>query len=94
MVRNPQKGGHHNRMAEQGLTFFFQMTYTVLIVSINIVSDTASNLIDPDDHVVLTPESLRERRFGSKMVLIVEQMQISTVWIVKTCLLIMYYRLT
>lgn len=80
-------------MAELGLTSL-QMTYTVLIVSINIVSDTASNLIDPEDHVVLTPESLRERRFGSKMVLIVEQMQISTVWIVKTCLLIMYYRLT
>ncbi|KJK80635.1 hypothetical protein H634G_04875 [Metarhizium anisopliae BRIP 53293] len=79
---------------DDGLILFAMMTYTVLIVSINIVSDTASNLIDPEDHVVLTPESLRERRFGSKMVLIVEQMQISTVWIVKTCLLIMYYRLT
>ncbi|KAG8424963.1 hypothetical protein J3458_001710 [Metarhizium acridum] len=79
---------------DDGLILFAMMTYTVLIVSINIVSDTASNLIDPNDHVVLTPESVRERRFGSKMVLIVEQMQISTVWIVKTCLLIMYYRLT
>jgi hypothetical protein len=71
-----------------------QMTYTVVIVGINIVSNTASNLIDPSEHVMLTPEELRRRRFGSKMVLVVEQMQITTVWLVKTCFLIMYYRLT
>jgi hypothetical protein len=70
------------------------MTYTVVIVGINIVSNTASNLIDPSEHVMLTPEELRRRRFGSKMVLVVEQMQITTVWLVKTCFLIMYYRLT
>ena len=70
------------------------MTYTVLIVSINIVSTTDSNLIDPSQHVILTPHSIKERVFGSKMVLIVEQMQISTVWTVKTCLLLMYHRLT
>ncbi|TWU73368.1 hypothetical protein ED733_001130 [Metarhizium rileyi] len=88
------RGSIKKLRADDGLMVFAMMTYTVLIVSINIVSDTDSNLIDPDDHVVLTPESVRERRFGSKMVLIVEQMQITTVWAVKTCLLIMYYRLT
>lgn len=71
-----------------------QMTYTVLIVSINIVSKTASNLIDPSQHVELTPANVKERQFGSKMVLVVEQMQITTIWTVKTCLLIMYFRLT
>ena len=31
---------------------------------------------------------------SSKMVLVVEQMQCITVWLVKACLLIMYHRLT
>lgn len=70
------------------------MTDTVLIAGINIISHTDSNLIDPSDHTILTQDSINERVFGSKMVLIVEQMQILTVWTVKTCLLILYYRLT
>jgi hypothetical protein len=70
------------------------MTFTVLIVTINIVSTTDSNLIDPKQDIELSPDSIKERRFGSKMVLIVEQMQICTVWTVKACLLLMYHRLT
>lgn len=70
------------------------MTDTVLIAGINIISHTDSNLIDPNADIILTPASIDERIFGSKMVLIVEQMQILTVWTVKTCLLILYYRLT
>lgn len=60
----------------------------------NIVSHTSSNLIDPNDHAALTPENIKERVFGSKMVLVSEQMQILTIWTVKACLLIMYNRLT
>ena len=60
----------------------------------NIVSDTSSNLIDPNDTTPLDDENIKERRFGSKMVLVVEQMQCVTIWLVKACLLIMYHRLT
>jgi hypothetical protein len=70
------------------------MCYSVLIATINIVSRTSSNLIDPDDNVDLTPDNIHERVFGSKMVLVTEQMQILTIWTVKACFLIMYYRLT
>lgn len=70
------------------------MTDTVLMVSINIVATTSSNLIDPNDKTPLTPDNIREREFGSKMVLVVEQMQILTTWAVKFCLLLMYNRLT
>ena len=72
----------------------WQMCYSVLIATINIVSRTSSNLIDPDDNVDLTPDNIHERVFGSKMVLVTEQMQILTIWTVKACFLIMYYRLT
>jgi hypothetical protein len=71
-----------------------QVTDTVLIASMNIIAVTSSNLIDPSQNVILTPESIKERVFGSKMVLVVEQMQILTIWAVKACLLLLYNRLT
>lgn len=70
------------------------MTDTVLMVSINIVATTSSNLIDPNDTTPLTADNIKSREFGSKMVLVVEQMQILTTWTVKFCLLLMYNRLT
>lgn len=71
-----------------------QLTDTVLMVGMTIVSRTNSNLIDPDAHVILTPHEIKEREYGSKMVLVVEQMQMITVWTTKACLLLMYNRLT
>ncbi|CAG9980389.1 unnamed protein product [Clonostachys byssicola] len=69
-------------------------TDTVLIVSMNIVARTSSNLIDPNSHEELTPENIAERVYGSKMVLVVEQMQCITIWMIKACILLMYHRLT
>ncbi|KAI1321418.1 hypothetical protein F5Y16DRAFT_69293 [Xylariaceae sp. FL0255] len=69
-------------------------TDTVLMVAINILSYTNTNLFDPADPPTLTPQDIKQRVFGSKLVLIVEQMQIATIWLVKGCLLIMYSRLT
>ena len=64
------------------------------MVGMNIVSKTSSNLIDPSQHTILDAAEIREREFGSKMVLVVEQMQCITIWLVKACLLLMYHRLT
>ncbi|KAI1305113.1 hypothetical protein F5Y03DRAFT_164414 [Xylaria venustula] len=69
-------------------------TDTTLLVALNILSTKNSNLIDPNDPPMLTPHEIQEREFGSKLVLVVEQMQIATTWLVKACLLIMYSRLT
>lgn len=60
----------------------------------NILAKTNTNLIDPAHPADLTPQDVSERIYGSKLVLVVEQMQIITVWLVKCCLLIMYARLT
>lgn len=69
--------------------------FLTLIVTINIVADSSSNLLprgfDPD---TLTDSDISERRFGSKLVLVVEQCQCVVIWGVKTCLVIMYLRLT
>ncbi|KAL9081462.1 MAG: hypothetical protein Q9157_000020 [Trypethelium eluteriae] len=101
-------------LADDYVVLLALCTYTVLIVTINIVSDDETNLLPPGfDINSLTKDDIRERKIGSKLVLVVEQTQILTgtsspifsthgrtrsdqviVWAVKTCLLIMYYRLT
>ncbi|KAK5625817.1 hypothetical protein RRF57_001533 [Xylaria bambusicola] len=69
-------------------------TDTVFLVTMNILHTTDTNLIDPANPPVLTPHEIDSRVFGSKLVLVVEEMQIVTIWLVKACLLIMYSRLT
>src|SRR2546430_1622652 len=58
------------------LIFLYQCTYTVLVASINIVAVTDTNLMLPETIPKLTPESIKSRIFGSKMVLILEQCMI------------------
>ncbi|KAF3769354.1 hypothetical protein M406DRAFT_249523 [Cryphonectria parasitica EP155] len=70
------------------------ISFTVLSVGVHILTYTPTNLIDPSDPVDLTPDTVKTRIFGSKMVIVVEQMQILTIWSVKACLLVMYHRLT
>lgn len=81
--------------ADDYLMLFVICTYTTLIVTINIVANTDSNLLPPGFDVnTLTPADIKHREYGSKLVLVVEQCQCFTVWTVKACLLIMYSRLT
>ena len=59
------------------------------------VAKTSSNLIPPGDDVSKYSQAeIRDRIYGSKLVLVVEQMQLLTIWLVKACLLIMYNRMT
>jgi hypothetical protein len=66
----------------------------VLIVCINIVSHLDSNLMLPEEIPLLTPVSVASRIRGSKMVLVVEQSMIMTIWGCKICLLLLYSKLT
>ncbi|KAE9362564.1 hypothetical protein N431DRAFT_358461 [Stipitochalara longipes BDJ] len=68
--------------------------YTTLIIVMNIVGQMDTNLMLPTDIPLLTPESIRSRIIGSKLVLVVEQSMIMTVWGCKICLLLMYNKLT
>ena len=59
------------------------------------VVQAQSNLIEPGiDVSSFTRDEIDGRIFGSKLVLGIEQMQILTIWLVKSCLLIMYNRMT
>jgi len=87
-------GSWRKLQVEDALMLLAMATDTVLIVGMNIISTTSSNLIDPNDPTPLDEANIEERVFGSKMVLVVEQMQCITIWLVKACLLIMYHRLT
>jgi hypothetical protein len=72
----------------------FKITYTALLAIVSVLTRTPTNLINPDDHIVLTPEDIKLREYGSKLVLVTEHMQMLTLWGVKGCLLFMYGRLT
>jgi hypothetical protein len=60
----------------------------------NIVAHLDTNLMLPTDIPLLTPESIKSRVHGSKLVLVVEQSMIMTIWGCKICLLLMYNKLT
>ena len=68
--------------------------YTSLLIVINIQTYTPTNLINPADNIVLTPEDIKKREYGSKLVLVTEHLQMIVIWSVKGCLLILYSRLT
>lgn len=71
------------------------LTDTILMVYMSKIVDTSSNLIPPGEDVSQYSEAeIKSRITGSKYVLVVEQMQIVTIWLVKACLLIMYFRMT
>ncbi|KAF2967503.1 hypothetical protein GQX73_g6070 [Xylaria multiplex] len=61
-----------------------------LLIALNFLFTKKSNLIDPDHPPSLTPADIAERTLGSKLVLVVEQMQILTIWLVKACLLLIF----
>jgi hypothetical protein len=74
---------------------FVLAAYTALIVCANKVMKSQSNLLPPGfDLSVLTKHDLDRRRYGSKLVVVVEQAQITVIWACKASLLIMYHRLT
>ncbi|KAF2791245.1 hypothetical protein K505DRAFT_363987 [Melanomma pulvis-pyrius CBS 109.77] len=74
---------------------FVTSCYTVLIVMLNKEASTRSNLLPPGyDYSTLNPQDIAAREYGSKIVVVVEQMQIAVIWACKACLLILYHRLT
>jgi hypothetical protein len=54
----------------------------VVIVTINIVEHTSSNLLPPGyDIAHMTSQDIAERTLGSKLILVVENCQIITIWV-------------
>jgi hypothetical protein len=69
--------------------------YTLLCVSLNqVASGGGSNLMTVEDIANLTPEIKAERIRGSKWVFVSEHSMLLTIWTLKTCMLIIYFRIT
>lgn len=74
---------------------FAVVWYTILCVALNeVASGGGSNLMTPEDEANLTPSSYAERVRGSKWVFVSEHAFILCVWSCKSCMLVIYARLT
>lgn len=93
--RRLNRGSWKKLQIDDFLVLFAMVTDTILMAFMHVVSNMSSNLIAPNENQsTFTPEEIKERIYGSKLVLVVEQMQILTIWLIKACLLIMYNRMT
>jgi hypothetical protein len=71
------------------------LTETAFMITINKEANSNSNLIQPGvDVSTFTAEDIQERVYGSKLTVVVEQMQCCTVWLLKGCLIALYVRVT
>ncbi|KAF2404002.1 hypothetical protein EJ06DRAFT_505487 [Trichodelitschia bisporula] len=69
--------------------------YTTLIVCLNVIAaGGGSNLAPPGRLQGISEEEIRERVWGSKIVVVSEQAMLNTIYTLKACLLLMYARLT
>ncbi|KAF2712974.1 hypothetical protein K504DRAFT_423216 [Pleomassaria siparia CBS 279.74] len=80
--------------SDDWLMLFTVAVFMGLVVIIWIQTYTPSNLINPADDILLTPDDYELREYGSKLVLVTEHMQMIVIWSCKVCLLILYSRLT
>ncbi|RFU34850.1 hypothetical protein B7463_g1477, partial [Scytalidium lignicola] len=92
--RYVQLGSIKALQREEYVMFFVFVMYTNLVAWMNVVAHVDTNLMLPSEVRQLTPESIKSRTYGSKLVLVVEQSMIATQWGCKTCLLLMYSKLT
>ncbi|KAF2855495.1 hypothetical protein T440DRAFT_156151 [Plenodomus tracheiphilus IPT5] len=93
--RRLHRGSWKRLQWDDYLILLAMATDTVLIAVMQEITKTNSNLIPPGDDVSqYSAAEVQNRIYGSKLVLVVEQMQILTIWLIKACLLIMYNRMT
>lgn len=67
-----------------------------MLILIQISARYATNLMDPKDYdeVLADPKQVSDRIYGSKIVIGLEQCMLISTWGVKTCMLILYWRIT
>ncbi|KAF7596830.1 hypothetical protein BBP40_012430 [Aspergillus hancockii] len=80
--------------AEDFLMLLVLCFYTGLVVTLNRIEHAQTNLMKPGETEDLTPENIKDRVYGSKLVLVTEQCMLATIWGCKGCLLLLYARLT
>ncbi|KAI5920888.1 hypothetical protein F4810DRAFT_713087 [Camillea tinctor] len=88
-------GGIANFQVDDYLMMLASVLYTALIVCLNVIAQGGgSNLYPPELEGTFTPQEIRERIYGSKIVVVSEQAMLNCIYTIKICMLIMYTRLT
>jgi hypothetical protein len=64
------------------------------MIGINISGRTDTNLMGPGVYETLTPEDIKNRIYGSKVVIFLEQSMLTCTWLTKSCMLLLYNRLS
>ncbi|KAH7024332.1 uncharacterized protein B0I36DRAFT_331261 [Microdochium trichocladiopsis] len=87
-------GSFKRMLSDDYLMVFAMFCFTGMLIVIHILTYTPTNLINPADGIVLPPADIELRVYGSKLVLVVEEAQMFTIWSIKGCFLLIYSRLT
>ncbi|RFU30236.1 hypothetical protein B7463_g6079, partial [Scytalidium lignicola] len=94
VARWVQLGSIKKFQLDDGLMLFVAVTFTGVVISTNQVATHESNYLPPDEIAHLSPEEVASAVWGSKMNLVLEEFTLTTVWLTKACILLMYSRLT
>ncbi|CAL5866958.1 uncharacterized protein PFLUO_LOCUS1170 [Penicillium psychrofluorescens] len=87
--------GVRNLQADDFLMVNAVVWYTILCVALNqVASGGGSNLMTEEEKKTMTPSIHAERERGSKWVFVSEHAFILTVWSLKSCMLVIYARIT
>ncbi|EFX04441.1 hypothetical protein CMQ_1369 [Grosmannia clavigera kw1407] len=70
------------------------LTFTGVVVSSNKVAVYGSNYADDSEIATWSAQEKANARIGSKLLIVLEECMMTTVWLVKACLLLLYGRLT
>ncbi|KAH8803245.1 hypothetical protein F5884DRAFT_682416 [Xylogone sp. PMI_703] len=94
VARWVQLGSLKKFQLDDGLMLLVVVTFTGVVVSTNEVATHESNYLPPEELARLTPDEVKSAIWGSKMNLVLEEFTLTTIWLIKACILIMYSRLT
>ncbi|TKX20417.1 hypothetical protein C1H76_7227 [Elsinoe australis] len=90
-----QQGSVKNLQLDDWLMWFAYAAYTGTVIALTTVAGSHSNLFPPGTNIDhLSKADIAARVYGSKFRVIAEQLQITCIWTVKACVLIMYARIT
>ncbi|KAH8587012.1 hypothetical protein B0O99DRAFT_465523, partial [Bisporella sp. PMI_857] len=92
--RRIQLGSFAKFQLDDYIMLFTTLTFTGVIVSTNQVANNGSNYLPPGAAELLTPEEMDSAVYGSKMSIVLEQFNLFTLWQIKSCILLLYGRLT
>ncbi|KAL4887642.1 hypothetical protein BJY04DRAFT_5436 [Aspergillus karnatakaensis] len=94
--RSLSNGGIRHLQADDYIMTATFAVYTTLLILIRVSAEYATNLFPHSEleSILSDPQDVANRIYGSKIVIGLEQCMLLSTWGVKTCLVVMYWKLT